>query len=256
MWIASGDGVIKYNPKNGKFSKVIFDIDNQLSESTQDIENIIGDDDGDFVWISTWGEGVFKHNRKTLQTINYRNETDQYGNRIWSMIKTRTGDICVGAFEGFSILEKSAKTFQRYFSQTSVNSIFEDKQGNFWLSTRKGIYKLLPLKELIKHYTRKEGFPSNMIGRILSDDKNILWIGTGRGLVRFNPEDESILVFDKEDGALTDLFETGNSSYKTQAGLLLFGSSGTGIKAFNPDNIHYNTYPRNDLITELSIYES
>ena len=114
---------------------------------------------------------------------------------------------------------------------------------------------LISQTNTIKHYTKDKGLPSNLIGGILSDDENYLWVGTSAGLVRFNPRDETFLNYDELDGAQSDLYETGNSFFKTKRGLLLFGSF-DGITVFDPDKIKHNTRPPKVLVIGVNIFNT
>ncbi len=138
---------------------------------------------------------------------------------------------------------------------TSVSSIYEDDKGILWAGTNNGLYKLDLKNNNIQHYTKDKGLPSNLIGGILSDGENYLWIGTSAGLVRFNPNDETFLKYDESDGAQSDLYETGNSFYKTKKGLLLFGNF-QGLTVLDPEKIKHNDNPPKLLITSVNILDT
>ncbi|MEJ2545800.1 MAG: two-component regulator propeller domain-containing protein, partial [Calditrichaceae bacterium] len=256
IWIASFNGIIKYNPQNNHFEKVYYKMNGKLSESRIDVEGFVPDNNEDYLWIAGWGFGLIKLNLKTLETQIFKSSADSTGllsNNIFTISKSRSGDILICTEYGLSIYEQSKNQFKNYPLGSRFNSVYEDSAGILWTGSVEGLFKIDRKKNTVKHFTTTDGLPSNMIAGILGDDK-YLWIGTGRGLVRFNGADESILTFNETDGAQLDLFEIANSYYKTRDGLFLFGGT-DGITAFNPSKIKMNIYPPNVLITDMKIYD-
>ena len=260
IWIGTFSGIDKIDTKNGIITPHIqVNYENKLYDFRNDIESIIEADDHN-LWVAVWDQGVFKFNKET-SVIKYFgfegfDSTSLSTNQIFTLFKSRKGDLWVGTSDGLNLLiNESSTTYKHYLLGTSVSSIHEDANGNLWAGTNNGLFKLDLTNNNIKHYTKDKGLPSNLIGGILSDDENYLWVGTSAGLVRFNPRDETFLKYDESDGAQSDLYETGNSFFKTKKGLLLFGSF-DGITVFDPAKIKHNTRPPKVLVTGVNIFNT
>ncbi len=81
-------------------------------------------------------------------------------------------------------------------SVSLLNTIIEDKKGNTWFGSNKGLLKVHDNK--VTHYSEDEGLPSNFIQSLFTDSKNNLWIGTNSGLSVFDGENFTNLT--AEDG--------------------------------------------------------
>ncbi len=83
--------------------------------------------------------------------------------------------------------------FQIYTPSNGLSSIntrcvTEDAQGRIYVGTVRGVDRLDPDTEQIKHYTVADGLSYSEIGTCLHDSKNNLWFATYRGLSKFVPE--------------------------------------------------------------------
>jgi signal transduction histidine kinase/ligand-binding sensor domain-containing protein len=75
-------------------------------------------------------------------------------------------------------------------SSNQVTTVAEDKWGQIYLGTGRGIDRLDPNSGKIKHYTTVDGLADNFINVCLRDSRDVLWFGTLRGLSRFVPEQD------------------------------------------------------------------
>ena len=103
-------------------------------------------------WIATWGEGFFKTNEKGLVSRAYA--TGALGNKtkyIYGIVQDhKYGDLWMVGQQGFCVAKPSGNRLEEIES-TEVsakmshffNAIYEDKQGNIWISAANtGIYQL------------------------------------------------------------------------------------------------------------------
>jgi ligand-binding sensor domain-containing protein/signal transduction histidine kinase len=75
-----------------------------------------------------------------------------------------------------------------------VTTIVEDRWGQIYLGTGRGIDRLNPDSGKIKHYTTADGLADNFINVSMRDAQGALWFGTLRGLSRFIPEQDRPLL--------------------------------------------------------------
>ncbi len=84
-----------------------------------------------------------------------------------------------------------------------VNTIYEDKEGNIWIGTRRGIEKFDKTTGVFKHYKpnspNKETEWNNDVSSICEDKFGMLWIGTSAGLYNFDKKSEKFICIRNND---------------------------------------------------------
>ncbi len=73
-------------------------------------------------------------------------------------------------------------------SQVSVNCIIQDKSGNLWLGTRKGlnVYKQNQITAFFHDEKNCNTLPSNYVNTLQEDSLGRIWVGTSMGLAIFD----------------------------------------------------------------------
>ena len=69
-------------------------------------------------------------------------------------------------------------------SGRSVNSLFEDREGNIWVATGEGLDRFRDFA--IPTFSDQQGFSSRGLFSILAARDGSLWLGTSNGLNRWN----------------------------------------------------------------------
>jgi len=112
-----------------------------------------------------------------------------------------------------------------------VQTIFEDKAGNIWLGTSKGLDKVDLVTGRIRHYTPHSQKPthagSNWVYAIHEDHDGTLLVGTGGGLHMLNPTTEvfTSMAHDSTDpGSISS--NAVNAIHEDGAGSLWIGTGG------------------------------
>lgn len=155
IWIASTFGLYKIKNKknfNGfiKFEKFTYDPFNPNSISYNDIIHIY-EDSKNSLWLGTFGGGLNLYNKNNKTFIHYRQKDGLINDAVYSII--------------------------------------EDKFGNIWISTEKGLSKFIPTSKHFENYDLSNGlnfenFCENTCYR-LNDDRIIF--GATSGIVILNP---------------------------------------------------------------------
>lgn len=145
------------------------------------------------VWISTYGNGIFKYNiqSKELENINYSSEGKGLSsNYLLSMLLDKEGNVWTGSENlGINKLSFSNSSVKHFFTdplkQTKngniVRALFEDKNKNIWIATKNG-----DLYKYSKDLSNKETIFSNKhnVFSILEENNGNIWLGTrGDGLI-------------------------------------------------------------------------
>ena len=136
-------------------------------------------------------------------------------------------------------------------SNNKITSFCEDKKGNLWIGTFKGLNCLNRKTNLFTSYGIKNGLPHEKIVGILEDDKGNLWISTGKGLSKFNPENKRFKNFDVADGLQGNEFKP--AYCKARSGAMYFGGN-NGFNEFFPDSIKESSFDPPLVITDFRIF--
>jgi len=82
-------------------------------------------------------------------------------------------------------------TMKDGLSSNQITTVTEDKWGQIYLGTGRGIDRLDPETKIFKHFTTADGLSDNFVNVSMRDAQGALWFGTLRGLSRFVPEQDN-----------------------------------------------------------------
>ncbi len=215
LWIGTwGNGLIKFDRKEGRGTHIHNDPNNPLSLSSDRIIDIISDRNGD-IWIATFGGGL---NKLVRDNFNSNDESKVHSAKFVSY--------------------RSSESNKSSLSDDKTISLFEDKNGNIWIGTFYGglnkldtINKILPAdKARFKYYLQNDKLSNsvsdNTVMAITQDSEGYLWIGTfGGGIDRFDINTETFINFSKisaQQSSFTDVEIL--SLFVDRSGILWAGS--------------------------------
>ncbi len=188
IWVAAFDGIFRYDGKS------FFNMTSGVSSAR--FFSLLEDRNGNF-WFGTIGSGVYYYDG-----YNFRNFTTKNGllnNEVGSIYEDKAGNIWFGvsggasrydgkSFQNYSINgdsmneDKTGKTFsdrQPY----EVNSIIEDKKGNFWFATRGNTF--VYDGKTFTVFTH-EGKPFTNVRTLIEDKRGNIWLSGNDGLWRYD----------------------------------------------------------------------
>lgn len=181
------------------------------------MRDILEDKEGN-IWVATMGNGVFRYQPQTDETVNY--------------LHIEGDSTSIGTNE--------------------VTGISEDSKGLLWFSTdRGGLSCFSPQTGTFRTYTKADGLPDNVTYKAVEDRQHRIWFGTDRGLVCLYPETDSLHVFTRNDGLPDNQFNY-KSALAAGNGTIWMGTI-NGLVSFNPDQIHRNTFVPPVYITRIKV---
>jgi signal transduction histidine kinase/ligand-binding sensor domain-containing protein/DNA-binding response OmpR family regulator len=211
IWIGTGAGGLnKYNRHSKEFKVYRYDPEDSTTISTSEETAICEDGKGN-LWVGTSTGGVNKYLRDEDQFEHFEHDVNSMSsissNRVVSMMKDSKGRLWIGTFGGgLNRWEDESRSFHHYgikdgFPSNLINTIVEDKFGNIWVSTDKGIARFNPDTKKIKTYDVNDGLQGNEFyqnsGYVNKETGKIYFGGTS-GFNVFNSAD----MVDNETAAM------------------------------------------------------
>jgi len=283
IWIGTrGDGLYKFNPKTQDYSYQVQhfkNIENNPSSLSNDNIYTIFEDQSKRLWVGTLtGLNLIRKRGNTLDFINQngrlKNTLLEKHLHIRCIKQDKQGILYIGSTTGLLVLDakkrfpeliSSIKVYEKTQQETTClksNDVIDfcmPKSGEAFIATADGgISKVLTrdakgYPKYFKHYTQKEGLPSNNILSMLEDNDQNLWITTDYILTRFNPRAELFEVYSEVKPILTFNNFTEATRIKLQSGELLFGYA-EGLLHFFPNNIKSNNSIPTLALTDFQVY--
>lgn len=172
LWIGTaGGGLFKFEREENLFTSYCHDDMNPHSIGDDWIIDIFEDRDNT-LWIGTRGGGLNKFIRETNTFISYKHDDSKLQslshNFVLSIYESHNGMLWIGTLGGGlnKMPSRTEGIFTYYLEKdglpsNTVYAILEDKHGNLWLCTNKGISKFNPIDETFKNYDFYDGLQSN-----------------------------------------------------------------------------------------------
>ncbi|MGH7454453.1 MAG: ligand-binding sensor domain-containing protein, partial [bacterium] len=182
LWIGTkGSGLCRLNRRQKTFTYYRYDPDNPKSLSSNLVWSIHEDKNGG-LWIGTVDGGVNRLDKKTGAFIRYQHDPQNpqslNHNGIYSVYADMNGSIWIGTFGGgLNRLDPNTGRVIHYTDRDGlpdnyVKGILPDANGNLWLSTDRGLSKLVlrpdsigkgsnPQTRVFRNFTVKDGLISN-----------------------------------------------------------------------------------------------
>ncbi len=136
----------------------------------------------------------------------------------------------------------------------TINSIYEDVAGKWWLGTDAGLAIIDPVNETVDRYSRQDGLSSNTVVGILPDSTGGHWLSTHNGLVHL-PADLKKGAFRRyylEDGLVNDEFNR-FSFHRDNSGRYYFGGD-QGLSVFRDEDLSSENAGSDVMLTEVVVY--
>jgi len=270
LWIGTYfGGLNEYDPERGTF-KVYKHLSVDSTTISDDRIYGICEDEKNNIWAGTWGNGVNLLNQKTnsFVRLNTKNSALCF-DMITSIYLDKYKILWFATEYGLSSYDSKTNAFKTFQFQTNdVNSIsdnnvvncFEDSRGFFWICTKNGLNLLTRSNGTFRHFTIRDGLPSNSVHGIVEDQHRNLWISSKNGISRMeltNVRNESsfdfkFLNYDITDGLQGKEFNR-SSALCTSDGEIFFGGP-DGLNAFYPEEIKSDSSVAKMIFRDFKIF--
>lgn len=229
----------------------------------QDIKGLSGHfwcakDDGNghlYVGLQDGGLAIIDIKRRTAKTYQH-NPDDPYSipnNTVHCIFISKANTIWVGT--GFSPEGKRIMRFDTSngMASNAVNSLYMDKKGGLWATTRAGIVHISDTSNpQLEVLGQEQGLIDENVRAIMEDNKGEIWISTNAGISQWKSDEKRFLNYTWHQGVPRGDFMDG-SVCKDKNGNLFFGSQ-NGVCYFNPERIEENVQVAPVRITGVTSY--
>jgi len=210
------------------------------------ITSIIFDSDEN-LWVGTVGKGVYKINPRNNNVENFSVRSTGFGDdKISCLYQDAKGNVWAGTSgSGIFYLKKGANTFSLLCEQDKpdfitktayVSAVLEDFDGNLWVSTLYGLYRLKTRDDFSFDYSlylrtdQPGSINSNRILAIALDNQGNLLFGTiDNGLNILKRNTSSFIAFQKKDNLLSNTIR----GLVPDSANVVWVSSDRGLSKFN-----------------------
>jgi signal transduction histidine kinase/ligand-binding sensor domain-containing protein/AraC-like DNA-binding protein len=227
LWIASYQGLVRYNKKNGDFFRFLPD-ETKNSMSHTIVTQIVGSE-GNELWIGTWGGGINKvtisNSGDILHFTHYqmhKGSGSLSANVIYKLFNDDFNNLWIGTWnDGLNLLKPDQQSiapehakFLNYrnepnnhssISGNGISSIYVDRTGVLWVGAST-IDRTMIIDTGIKRYKTNqfETVASREIIRAITGTRDRLWIGTNT----------SIKLYDLFNGDFKQIGSYPNPTYR------------------------------------------
>jgi len=149
---------------------------------------------GDELWISTYGQGIYKYSYKNSVWENYSTKNNNLENDLFYCIAVSKEFVWAGSSEGLFIFNKKKnKWTKKKFSQGGefgnwIRALkFDDAKNLLWIGRFRNVSFYDIKKQTYTDIDRTQGtdLKSNTIKAIALDGDSLVWFGTESGIHKF-----------------------------------------------------------------------
>lgn len=262
LWVGyGGSGFDKIDlASNNKIHYLNNSSNNSLSNN--DVITIYEDRFG-IVWIGTMDGGLNRFDKRSNRFTRYLyDKNKKFGiasNWVQQVLETKKGELLVGTNEGLQIFDRGKELFYAFAPSlsdsfvimpqyVSVNSLFEDSEGNLWIGTwLDGLFRFNPKTKRYSHFfpdiKNNYSVSSSKITAINEDHLGNIWIATHSGGVnKYDKEKNKFYHFTTKNGLPNDVTF---GIQEDQKGFIWI-STMKGLARFNPVTENFRVFDVND----------
>jgi ligand-binding sensor domain-containing protein len=150
--------------------------------------------EGDNIWVSTKGHGVFKYSKTKNEWQNFSSKTGNLENDLFENIAVSKDYVWAGATEGLFTYDKKRDTWRkRKFAQGGeygnwIRSLYYDAKDNIlWIGRFRNITRYEVAKNKFTDFDRTQNnnaYTNNIIS-IKADGDSVIWFGSEAGVHKY-----------------------------------------------------------------------
>jgi PAS domain S-box-containing protein len=263
LWVGTGGlGLIRYDPKNGRFKTFRHNPTDPSSLSSDNVTQLLVDHAGT-LWATTF-DGLNRFDPATSHFAVYKLDKRKAAQIDIAATEDPQGAIWIGTHSsGLHRLDPTTGEFRVYrhnandptsLSNNRVNSVHFDHSGTMWVGTQDGLGKFDPKTGRFKTYYEQDGLSGNVVSCILEDGRGSLWMSTNSGLSVFDPARQTFKSYSAADGLPGADLSGWGACFQSPSGEMFFGGFSGGV-AFHPDKVVDSPYVPPVVLTNFRLFD-
>lgn len=271
IWIGTGNGLARYDPRTGVLSRYAHDPDDSRSLPTNEIHCLF-EDQRKVLWVGhRRGTSRFPIAQRDFIHIKHRlgDPTTLSHDSVFGMLEDSKGRFWVGTEGGLNLRDAAGRFRSFTFPATDgrgrdadfIYVIHEAPDGKLWLGTRgSGLVVFDPETESFEGQRRDPhstgGVPHNSITAIATDRHGMIWVGSVGGIVVFDAEGTVVRRYQNELGNQQSLASDAVSDLLvTPSGTLFVATEDAGVLRFDEGSDSFQPLAglASAKVTELSV---
>ena len=259
MWLGTDDGLNKFDGTN--FTVYRYLPGDTTSLRTNEVLALHEDASGN-LWVGTSGGGLSLYDRKKDLFIHYPiksgTATLTGSDVIRGICSDYHGKIWIAQFGGLYMLDPITQSISKQQLRdetgrpvnTTLNSIYEDRNHRLWIATDNGLFLYNIRSNTFRLYanskTTPSGLPEGRIRAVTEDKWGNIWVGASAGLSRLKPDESAFIPYSYLNGVEINCISGDNN------GLLWIGST-NGLYQYSIQSDTYTIFtPENHNHQSLS----
>lgn len=202
VWIATGQGIEKYDPHAIRFGRAHLPREKDFSQFNS-ITSFVKDREdpaGAVYWIGVWGAGLYRWHRPSNRFFLYGQDNGLPSDEVFDVIQDRKGRLWIALRGGVQMMDPKSgrrKFLEGFMTTPGINhkvlTLLEDSRGCIWIgSNYEGLFRYDPEKEVLDRIVYYSESPSeagrtSRITRLMEDDRHRIWISTFNGIFIHDP---------------------------------------------------------------------
>lgn len=249
LWIGTSGSLDKFDYKAKTFTHLL---SNELNQIQNGAANSIDEDKEGFIWVATWGSGLFKLDKmgNVIKQYSFSYNGTLTSNKLKVVYLGSDDFIWIGTNQdGLIKFNKKTEKYSFYrhvendpnsLSHNFVLSIYEDNNDNLWIGTHSGGLNRLD-KKTGKFFNYRHdpndnySISNNWVSTIYQSKSGTIWVGTDKGISKFilgkqifhNLQHREM---DKNSISSDDI----HAVFEDSKGLLWIGTWRKGLNVLNP----------------------
>lgn len=151
-------------------------------------------EDGDFLWVATYGQGVYRYSLNEQKWINFSTKSGNLDNDLFYAIEVNKDYVWAGSADGLFVYNKKREKWsKRKFAQGGqfgnwIRSLkYDASQNVLWIGRFRNITRLDVKRRRYADINRLQGKDqkSNNIKSIAFDGDSLIWFGSESGVHRY-----------------------------------------------------------------------
>lgn len=280
LWIGTAGGGLNKFDRTTKSFKHYRNIPHNTSSINSNFITSLLRDNKQNLWIGSWGGGLDKlvspnGNGTFKHYMNSSDPSSLCSSFISSLWQDEAGFVLVGTLGGLDLFYPGKEgTFHHIANNlqwknkiTEVGCLLKDKRGNYWIGTRRGLYRVSASKlignttdtdfiEYLNESGNSNSIPGNYIISLCEDRSGNIWAGTyGNGISKIQISADNQVHFKnytQADGLCNNvvyaILEDNNG--------ILWLSTDNGLSRFDPKQNHFKNFYVTDGLQSNQFYWS